>query len=134
MSCEHAETTVLLYLFGEAPPEYADHLDGCEACQSALLEHADTVALVGPALCPPAELPAPPPAARWEIWGTAIGAGLALAAGLAMTFSPAPPPPPAPTPVARAAPDLSWDDPMAGELHQLDAQINALATSMETNR
>lgn len=48
MTCEHAETTVLLYLFGEAPAEYEEHLAQCEECQEALAEHAATVRAVEP--------------------------------------------------------------------------------------
>jgi len=52
MTCEHAETTVLLYLFGEAPDGFEEHLADCDDCQESLAEHAATVRAVEPVLGP----------------------------------------------------------------------------------
>jgi hypothetical protein len=48
MSCPHAESTAILYLFGEAPADYAAHLEGCEICQNTILAHQETLAVVTP--------------------------------------------------------------------------------------
>lgn len=48
MSCPHAESTAILYLFGEAPEEYAAHLEGCAICQNVILEHQETVEVITP--------------------------------------------------------------------------------------
>jgi len=144
-SCEHAETTVLLYLFGEAPPEYSEHLDGCAECQAALSEHADTVAWVSPALTqPPAaelvQLTQPTTPRSWL-----VGAGLALAAGMALSLQPGPSVDIDDAPVMaelmddaddaeEAAPDLSWEEPFSTKLSSLDAEINHLARDLETSK
>lgn len=52
MTCEHAETTVLLYLFGEAPGGFEEHLAACDECQESLSQHAATVRAVDPVLGP----------------------------------------------------------------------------------
>lgn len=52
MTCEHAATTVLLYLFGEAPDGYEEHLAACDECQESLSRHAATVRAVDPVLGP----------------------------------------------------------------------------------
>jgi len=127
--CEHAESTVLLYLFGEAPPGYAAHLDACLDCQAALTEHADTIAWVSPALSQPAPITAP---RGWWLAPT-----LALAAGLALTLQPAPQPLPATSQPAAAeldAPDLTWEDPLAADLQELDKDLDALARDVESSR
>ena len=126
--CEHAESTVLLYLFGEAPSGYAAHLDACADCQAALTEHADTIAWVSPALAPPAEVTAP---RGW--W---LAPALALAAGLALTLQPSAQsianttvqPPPV------EVPDLTWEDPLSTELQRLAVDIDALSQQVEASK
>ena len=54
MSCPHAESTAILYIFGEAPDDYAAHLEGCEICQNVILEHQETIAVVTPHIPAPA--------------------------------------------------------------------------------
>lgn len=137
--CEHAETTVLLYLFGEAPPEYSEHLAGCAECQASLSEHTDTVAMVTPALAKPQEaelvqLQQPRTPRSWL-----VGAGLAMAAGVALSLQPAPSVDIDDAPVVaelteEAAPDLSWEDPFSTKLSSLDAEINDLARDLETSK
>ena len=141
-SCEQSETTVLLYLFGEAPPEYSEHLDGCAECQAALSEHADTIAWVSPALAQPQEaelvqLPQPTTPRSWL-----VGAGLALAAGMALSLQPGPAVDSDGAPALaeltegpeETAPDLSWEDPFSTRLSSLDAEINDLARDLETSK
>lgn len=52
MSCEHAETTTLLWLYGELDPELQDehlrHIGSCEACTAVVAEHEQVVAAVAP--------------------------------------------------------------------------------------
>ena len=54
MSCPHAETTAILYLFGEAPEDYAAHLESCEICQNVILEHQETIEVITPHIPAPA--------------------------------------------------------------------------------
>ena len=128
--CEHAESTVLLYLFGEAPRAYTAHLDACADCQTALTEHADTVAWVSPALAPPAEVTAP---RGW--W---LAPALTLAAGLALTLQPSAQSV-ANTTVQPAVtetrgPDLTWEDPLATELKRLEVDIATLEQKVEASK
>jgi hypothetical protein len=48
MSCPHTETTAVLAAFGEAPPEFEEHLSACEACRHVLQQHTSTLAALEP--------------------------------------------------------------------------------------
>ncbi len=136
MSCEHAETTVLLYLFGEAPEGFEDHLAGCAACQEALAEHAATVRAVEPAFetAQVTEL-RPPARSRWLPWMAAAAAVVGLVvllnredpgtgpavAGAAAAAAPTPP----------AAARRVWTDPIETELDDIDLEFESLARDLE---
>ena len=65
MNCPHAETTAILAVFDEAPPEFAAHLSECDACQTVIDEHRQTVALIAPVLQAPS--PQTERTRRWPI-------------------------------------------------------------------
>ena len=46
MSCPHIQTTAVLAAFGEAPPEYDAHLQGCADCQAVVDAHTETLAVL----------------------------------------------------------------------------------------
>ncbi len=122
--CEHAETTVLLHLFGEAPPGYAEHLAGCFECQQSLAEHADTVDSVTPAFEAPRN--------RRRGWLVA-GLGMALAASVLLSLGgPMPAPPAADTGLAMAGPPpIDLSDPLDTELDVLAGELDLLFFEME---
>ncbi len=123
--CEHAETTVLLHLFGEAPPGYADHLAGCGDCQQSLAEHAATVDAVAPAF----EDLGPPTRRRGWVLG---GLGLALAAGVLLSVGlPGAPPPSVDTGLALASTPIDLTDPFDAELDLLAGELDLLLFDME---
>ena len=39
MSCPHAQTTTILWIYGEADEAHATHVAGCAICQRVLQEH-----------------------------------------------------------------------------------------------
>ena len=92
MTCPHAETTAILAVFDEAPPEYADHLVDCADCQAVIAEHSTTVAAITPVLAaapaPVAARPARAPRRRWP-----LVALLAAAAAVLFVLRPTPPEP-----------------------------------------
>ncbi len=147
MSCEHAKTTVLLHLFGEAPSWYAGHLARCEECQEALAENAVTVGLVEgvfqddqvltmeqeAAPGKVVDLPAPAPSAmrrvrRPVLWAAAAAAVLALAFGATVVSDLADGPATTEDQVVEALP---WEDPIDHELDLLDSELDALARDLE---
>lgn len=50
MSCQHSTTTAVLAAFGEAPPEFEEHLSGCADCLATVQEHTGTLAILEPAI------------------------------------------------------------------------------------
>ena len=86
MNCPHAETTAILAVFDEAPPDFAAHLSECDECQAVIDEHRQTVALISPVLQTPATRTAR--ARRWPI--VALLAAAAAVVVLLPGSSPAP--------------------------------------------
>ena len=92
MSCPHASTNTLLWLYeGPAEPispaaasedsNMLAHIAACEECQGVVAEHSDLMATLGPIL--PALAPAVPTTShrvRYATWGGASLALVALAA------------------------------------------------------
>lgn len=79
MSCPHAETTTLLWLYGEGDDDHALHVAGCADCQAVAELHTDVISAVAPAL----PVLAPPVAERPDrrvVWGAATLFALAAAA------------------------------------------------------
>lgn len=50
MPCEHAETTTVLWLYGEGSEGHAAHVATCQACTEVLHAHSDVICAVGDAL------------------------------------------------------------------------------------
>lgn len=92
MTCRHAETTTIAWLYGEADEAHAAHVAGCAACAEIADLHVDVLSAVAPAL--PA-LASPPPARRSVVrspWAWLAAAALLLTPLLLP--EPAPPLPP----------------------------------------
>ncbi|MEN0066610.1 MAG: hypothetical protein AAGA48_31040 [Myxococcota bacterium] len=98
MSCPHATTTTLLWLYGEADASHDAHVASCAECQAVAADHADVMSAMAEVshldLCedPPA---APRPVNRgWSVRAVSLTAvALAAAAGvLLMNRGPAPEP------------------------------------------
>jgi len=96
-SCPHAESTTLLWLYGEGPEEHVHHVADCAECARIAATHADVMATVAPvadALDPaepaahavprPSVLaePAPRPAPANRGWLLGVVVGLAVAAAV----------------------------------------------------
>jgi len=141
MSCEHARTTVLLHLFGEAPTWYAGHLARCEECQEALAENAVTVGLVEGVfqedevltmeqVAAPAEVVdlLRPRVGRAVLFAAAAAALLLVALGGALVAGLADGPTATDNPMVEVIP---WEDPIDQELDLLDSDFDALARDLE---
>jgi hypothetical protein len=48
MSCEHANSTTLLWLYGEGDEEHLHHVAACPECQAVVAEHEAVGGVVGP--------------------------------------------------------------------------------------
>ena len=87
MTCSHTETTAVLAVFGEAPADFAQHLEACAACREAVAAHTQTVALVGPILRGRVRERQSLPYQSASRGGWSVPAlGLALAAGLLLVL------------------------------------------------
>jgi len=132
MGCEHASTTVLLHLFGEAPEGYSEHLARCEECQEALAEHAVTVGAVegvflrGKVGGSPAALPLQ--RRRWLRWMVAAAAAVALAWGMTLMSDEGG----EAVPVAAADAEAdAWVDPIERELDLITEEFDSLSRELE---
>ncbi len=145
MSCEHAETTTLLWLYGEAPDAHAEHVAGCEACQAVLHLHSETAAVTGPVL--PAlrtgEAALPEPAnAPMPAWLAPLGGALAMAATVLLLVparglqdDPLLDDTPRIAVIDLASPavrDAALFDEMDLAFDDLDAELDALASDLDT--
>lgn len=114
--CEHAETTTLLWLYGEADDSHAAHVASCQECSEIARMHADVVPIAAPVLrqadSASAQTLAPEPAARrgpsplWGLAGLAVAAALLIGLGLTW-IGVAEEPSPAPVALTAAAPEPS---------------------------
>ncbi|MFT5685148.1 MAG: hypothetical protein ACI8RZ_006097 [Myxococcota bacterium] len=107
MTCPHAETTAILAVFDEAPPDFADHLAGCCDCQTVVAEHRQTIAVITPVLSAPA-----PSTRRWPI--------LALLLAAAVTLIVLRPTPPIPAPLPSLTTLDTLDD---SDLHSMELEL-----------
>lgn len=78
MSCQLSSTTAVLAAFGEAPPQFEDHLSGCADCRATVREHTGTLAVLEPAIRSHSR-----PASR--SWGIPV-MGLLIAATALLAF------------------------------------------------
>jgi len=98
MTCEHAETTTIAWLYGEGPEDHLHHVATCEACQRVLRTHSEVMQAVGPVLdqlatpasTMPSAVQAPPPvqAPANRPWGLVIAAVVAAAAVALIALTP----------------------------------------------
>ncbi|HJN77601.1 MAG TPA: hypothetical protein QGF58_27020 [Myxococcota bacterium] len=128
MSCPRNEQ-VVAYLFGEEQDGFADHLAGCEACQEALADAAESVDAIAPAFHPKdlvetdkiPDVVARKGAANWPLLVAAV-LGLAAAVMVAVR--------PFEAPVV-VEPDVSWEEPLEIELDALSAELDDLEIDLE---
>lgn len=126
MTCPHADTTTLRWLYGELDDEaHAAHVAGCPDCQAACDAHLDVLGALPDA--PRSAATAPARDNPWRIAGPLLAAAAALFVVLLPSSTPEAPPPEA---VAFADPSLSLsllvDDPLDDRLDALDAELLAL--------
>jgi len=144
MSCEHATTTTLLWLYGEAAESHAEHVAYCEVCQAVAADHADVMSAMAEVshldLRPSARADETPreattagPANRAGYWP--LVAGLAVAAALALAVrAPAPPVEVATsevTPVDVGIFAALEDDPLDERFDALSYELRDLAEHVE---
>lgn len=123
MSCEHAETTTLLWLYGEAPEAHAEHVASCAECTEVSALHVDVMSVAEVRQ----ELPerASGVGGRWM----AVVSVAAVAAALLVAFLPGPTQP-LDTVAVAPAPALDWTEPLSefgAELDSLDAELDDLS-------
>jgi hypothetical protein len=89
MSCTHASTTTLLWLYENEPATHDAHIATCEECQAVIAEHGDLMATLGPVL-PALASPVPDTSrrVRYAAWGSATLAFVALAASWLLAVPP----------------------------------------------
>lgn len=139
MTCEHAETTTLLWLYGEADEAHAAHVAGCAECTAVADLHVDVMARVLP-VAPAIAAEASTPASgrrRWPAW---VAGGLALAAAALLVARLVTPTPITqsdtavaaltPTPALEPAVSVLLDDAFDAELDALDDDLDALALDL----
>ena len=124
MGCEHAETTTLLWLYGEAADAHAVHVAGCAACQEVVRTHEEVVSALGPALSATAAADGPRRLGRRGVGAATL---LALAAALLLWVGV---PPAAPPASERVVPAPSAD-PFDAALDDLDLELDRLSLELE---
>jgi len=131
MSCPHATTTTLLWLYGEGDEDHLDHVAECAECQLVVAEHAEVASALGPVL--PA-LATPPPVPTGRTWWLAPIGVVALAAATLLAVRALPPPVPstADTDVAVVAPSAVLDDDLDEALEGLERDLSLLEQDLLT--
>ncbi|MEO0601256.1 MAG: hypothetical protein AAF211_07460 [Myxococcota bacterium] len=137
MSCPHATTTTLLWLYGEADDAHADHVAGCAECQAVAADHADVMSAMADVshldLAPEAELAPLRPANR-GVW-VGFGMGVALAAAVALIVLRAGPSTPEVAsdelPVDLSVFAALEDDPLDEQFDVLSQELGDLAANVE---
>ncbi len=119
MTCPHAETTTIAWMYGDAHDSHALHVASCVDCTAVLDLHervGRTTARVAPLLRRPVEVRRPR--------GLVVAGVVALAAAvlLAVAFGTSPAPTP-PATASLASPTDPFADPLDAELDDLAAQI-----------
>ncbi len=132
MTCPHAQTTTLRWLYGEVgDAEHAEHVAGCPDCQAVADAHLSVLAVL-----PDRPAPAQPRPRRVPTWAWTVPL-LAAAATLLVMVRPGVSPGPAPSIddrlLARADVDtLFLDDGLDARLDALDAQLLDLQVELTT--
>ena len=123
MSCPHTETTAVLAAFGEAPPEFENHLSTCDACRTVVRQHTATLAALEPMMDAPINS-----TPRWS--PPAVVFLMAAAALLAVQFTngathPDPTQTDAPLPTQIGDPEVdSFNDHLDDQLASLELQLD----------
>ena len=131
MSCVHAESTTILWAYGEADETHLSHVQECAECQAVVAIHAEVGTALGPAMASVALAPRPRIRRGWL--GGAVALGLAAAAGWVwMARAPLPPPMGEPD-IAAIAVSVAGErgDAFDFELDALDRELDALSRDME---
>lgn len=134
MSCEHAETTTLLWLYGEGDEAHATHVVACPECRAVVADHETVWSALDRARVPVPEVPEPAnrPWVRWAL----VGAMVAAAVAVALLTTPRPHPAPVPAVATLAAPAPATADnhkpDLDHDLDQLDGDMDALAADLHT--
>lgn len=132
MSCPHATTTTLQWLYGEGDEAHAEHVASCAECQVVVAEHADVMsALEGVShldLEPSADAPVRPAnRPMWRAVAMAVAAGLLAAAVLFVV----PMRPSSPDPVDLTMFDAPLDDPLEERFDALAWELGDLEADVE---
>ena len=142
MTCPHATTTTIAWLYGEASDAHTEHVADCAECTAVCAEHESVMSEVMPAM--PRGLPAGPreaPARRRDpapwVFGALAAAAVALVVLRAGPLSTTPPITSAVAPVdvvamADAVPSSMWSGELNDDLADLDASLDALADALST--
>ncbi len=143
MSCPHATTTTIAWMYGEGPESHDLHVAECDDCAAVLDEHVDVLSAVGddlPALrqhgAVDQEFTRPSPV-RW----VASAALLTAAAAVALfavwpTQQVTPAPAASPVPLAELAsaplPEALFEDDLDRRIDDLDADLDYLSLNLGT--
>ncbi|MEM6930376.1 MAG: hypothetical protein AAF602_25790 [Myxococcota bacterium] len=133
MSCPHATTTTLLWLYGEGDDAHADHVASCAECQAVAADHADVMSAMSGVSHLDLESASPRPANRGLWVGFGMGAALAAAIALVVLHSG----PATPEVASDELPvDLSVfaaleDDPLDEQFDVLSQELGDLAANVE---
>lgn len=123
MSCPHATTTTLAWLYGEGDEAHAAHVASCPECEAVVATHADVLVTVGAR-----PVPAPAPVA-WRRWALAAAVLLAVGAGgwAVGMRAPSSPPDAAPTRPDNDATAALGPDDLDQRLDRLQADVALLS-------
>lgn len=117
MTCPHAATTTLSWMYDEQPEDHLHHVVGCADCQGVLDTHESVLAAVSP-IAP--SLTSVPRRSRWP-----LVAAVALAAAAFVVAALPDPPEEAPAVVT-----TPFDGQLDLELDDLDHALDTLAADL----
>lgn len=128
--CPHADTTTLLWLYGEADDRHGEHVAGCPSCGAVAREHTEVLSAVGPVL-PALRRPMAGHPARPALVLPTVLVGVAAAAALAVWTPIAGPADPPGTGAAADAPAHVVADPLDQRLDALEAEVADLTLHLD---
>lgn len=88
MSCPHAETTTILWIYGEAGDAHEAHVASCDTCQQVLAMHEDVTfhlsaaSSVATSVVNPPVIPKPANSTWMGMFVAVVGVGVAAAAAV----------------------------------------------------
>ena len=142
MTCKHAQTTTLLWLYGEYDGDHLHHVVDCPECTQVMAEHTEVLGAIAdtaPALRQQSKAPttrpphvAPKPS-RWRrplLVGVPLAAAALLFAATRSSTALAPETTPTPAPIlAQHAPERP--DLIDTRLEQLEDELLSLSLDLE---